>query len=177
MEEATTMSGTFARVLVPVEFEYVDPGEVDPDRTIEVGDHDPVSVGECTVRALELAARLTSGGEVYIVHAIAEFSHYATWTTPARMNELEDDASRSSTAVLSGIAERHCRGVTLRYVLEPGKPLDVILAAAAEHSPDAIVLAASARGRVHRALLGSTADKIIRQATCPVVVVPSRRDE
>ncbi|MBC8073626.1 MAG: universal stress protein [Deltaproteobacteria bacterium] len=166
------MSGVFRSVLVPVEFETPEPDEIAPDRTVEVGDHDLVAIGECTKRALELTARLASGGEVFIVHAIREFASYATWTTPTRMRELEDDASRSARTVLAAIAAQYCRGVTLRYVIEPGNALDIILAVAAQRSPEAIVLAASARGRVHRALLGSTADKVIRQASCPVVVVP-----
>ncbi len=168
------MNGVFHSVLVPVEFESLEEGDSASERSVEVGDHDRVAVGECTIRALELAARLAEGGEVVVVHAVRDFAGYATWTTPVRLDALEGDAGRSATAVLAGIAAQHCPGVTLRYVVETGNALDVILAAAITVAPGAIVLAASARGRVHRALLGSTADKIIRQASCPVVVVPSR---
>lgn len=165
--------GAFERVLVPVELEPAKEGEIAIDRTVEVGDHDWVAVGEWTVRALELAALLARGGEVYIVHATPNFMDYATWMPPTRIHELDAGASRYSTTVIEAIAKQHCTGVTLRYVIKPGKPLDVILEAAKACSPDAIVLAASARHRVNRAFLGSTADKVIRQSSCPVVVVPS----
>ena len=36
---------------------------------------------------------------------------------------------------------------------------------------DAIVLAVSGHGPLRRAALGSTADKVIRRAPCPVIVV------
>ncbi|MCX4247113.1 universal stress protein [Paraliomyxa miuraensis] len=166
-------AGVFQKVLVPVEFEPANEGDIAPDRMVEVGDHDWVAVGECTIRALELAARLASGGDVYIVHATPDFRDYATWMPPARIAELDGGASHHAKVVLEVVARQHCRGVTLHYINEPGKALDVVLEAAREHSPDAIVLAASARHRVNRAFLGSTADKVIRQSPCPVVVVPS----
>lgn len=165
-------TGAFRKTLVPVEFEPVQEGEAPPERSIKVGD-DWVAVGEWTVRSLELATRLTAGGHVYLVHATPEFRDYATWMTPVRVAEANEGASRHSTAVLEILAQRHCPGVTVHFVNKPGKALDVILEAAAEFTPEAIVLAASARHRVSRAFLGSTADKVIRQSPCPVVVVPS----
>lgn len=167
------MSGIFGSVLVPVEFESANLGGLGLDRGAAVGDQEWLGVAATTVRALGFAAALAQGGEVYIVHATPDFHDFATWMTPARIGELDRDASRDSTTVLARIAERHCKGVSLRYVIEPGKPLDVILAAAREHAVDAIVMAASARRLVDRAFLGSTTDKVIRRSPCPVLVVPA----
>jgi nucleotide-binding universal stress UspA family protein len=167
------MSGVFRRIVVPVEFEAAEPGEIALGRAVEVGDHGWVAVGPYTIRALELAARLASGGEVCIVHATRDFMDNAGWMSPPRIAELDGDLTRDSTTVLEAIVRRHCFGVTLRYVIAPGKALDLILDAARSRAADAIVLAASARRRVNRAILGSTADKVIRQSSCPVVVVPS----
>lgn len=167
------MSGVFRRVVVPVEFEAAEPGEIALGRAVEVGDHGWVSVGPYTIRALDLAARLARGGEVFVVHATRDFMDNAGWLSPARIAELDGDASRDSTTVLEAIVGRHCSEVAVRYVVAPGKALDLILGAARTHAADAIVLAASARHRVNRAILGSTADKVIRQSSCPVLVVPS----
>ncbi|MEZ4430073.1 MAG: universal stress protein [Nannocystaceae bacterium] len=166
-------AGVFHKVLAPIEFEPVKAGELALDRAVQVSKDEWVTVAEWTARALGLAARLAAGGEVFLVHATHDFTDYATWMPPARLSELNDGASRYSTNVLEPIARRHCPGVTLRYVVKPGNALDVILETAREHSVDAIVLAASTRRRVSRAFLGSTADKVIRQSPCPVVVVPS----
>jgi nucleotide-binding universal stress UspA family protein len=164
--------GVFQRVLVPVEFVATPENEIAVDRSVQVGDHEWVSVNEWTVRALELAARMARGGEVCVVHATPEFTDYATWMSPKSVTELDDAARTHSTALIAAVA-RHCVGVTIRQIIRPGRALDVILEAAKEHRVDAIVLAASPRHRVSRAFLGSTADKVIRQASCPVVVVPS----
>ncbi len=167
-------AGLFRRVLVPVELEALENDGVRMEVAVEVGDHDWIGVGAYTILALELACRLVGDdGELWLVHAHHDFSQYATWLTPSRMSELNAGASRHSTDVLEAVAERHCGGADLHYVIKPGRPLEVILDVAAEHPPEAIVLAASSRGKVNRAFLGSTADKVIRRASCPVVVVPS----
>ena len=169
-----TMGTMFRSFLVPVELESAKPGEIALGRSVEVGDHDWVAVGQHTVRALELAAWLAGrDGEVCIVHATPDFTRHAGWMSASRIAELEDDASRYAGVVLGIIANRYCPGVLHRFVIEPGKAIDIILATASSLACDAIVLAASARPRLNRVFLGSTADKVIRQSSCPVMVVPS----
>jgi nucleotide-binding universal stress UspA family protein len=165
------MSG-YQRVLVPVELAPAEPCELALDRSAEVGDHDWLTVSRSTIRALEIGMLLSATGELYLVHAIGQLSHYATWMTPSRADELNDAAKANARTVLAAIAARHCGGRALQYVVEPGNALDVILAAAQEYEVDLIVLAASARDRIDRAFVGSTADRLIRRAGCPVLVVP-----
>ncbi len=166
-------AGVFHRVLVPVELESLEEEEAEVDRSLAVGDHEWIGVGAYTIEAIELACRLVGDGELWLVHAHHDFAQYATWMTPSWMRELDSGARRHSTAVLEAVAARHCAGVDLHCVVRPGRPLDVILDVAGEHPPDAVVLAASSRGKVNRAFVGSTADKVIRRASCPVIVVPS----
>lgn len=170
-------AGVFGRVLVAVEFEPADDAEVETDRAVEVGDHDWIAVSVWTVQALELAARLARGGELWVVHATADFRDHATLMSAASIAELNRGARHHATTVLETIANRHCPDVELHYVVAPGEALKVILEAAEQHPPDAIVLATSSRGRVHRTFLGSTADKVIRQSSRPVVVVPAGHQE
>jgi len=58
-----------------------------------------------------------------------------------------------------------------------GEPADTILAAARECEADLIVLGSDSRGRLSHFLLGSTADSVIRRASCPVVTVRAVRDQ
>lgn len=167
------MSAVFERVLVPIEFAPVEEGELAVERAVRLGEEAWVTVCAWTVRALELAARLGAGGELVLVHAMPDVSRFASRLTPGGLKDLEQAAVHHATGALAAIARRHCPGASLRCVVEVGRALDVILAAAGEHAVDAIVLAASARTGVSRAFLGSTADKVIRQAMCPVVVIPS----
>jgi nucleotide-binding universal stress UspA family protein len=55
--------------------------------------------------------------------------------------------------------------------LREGKPPEEIVAAAQEWSADLIVVGTHGRGGLSRIVLGSTAESVLRQALCPVVVV------
>jgi nucleotide-binding universal stress UspA family protein len=44
-------------------------------------------------------------------------------------------------------------------------------------SPDLIVVGSHGHGRLYQLLAGSVADTVVRKATCPVVIVPSRKQE
>jgi len=177
------MTGPFSRVVVPIAFEAADKHEIAADRTVELSQGEWAVVGLPTIAALKLAAKLAAGGEVRLVHVTPDYRSVAVygsqeglWLNDNNIRELDETAKRQSLHVVTTFAQRYCEGVTLEYDIAPGKPLDVILEVAKQHPPDAIVLAASGHGRVRRAVLGSTADKIIRKAFCPVVVVPAEPD-
>lgn len=74
--------------------------------------------------------------------------------------KVEEWASRA--------ADEGCKVTTLMRV---GTPYHEIVAAANEDDVDLIVMATHGRGEVHRLLVGSVADKVIRLAPCPVLTV------
>src|SRR4029453_3401945 len=55
-----------------------------------------------------------------------------------------------------------------------GRPPAEIVRYAEGHAADVIVMGTHGYGAVKRFLLGSVADQVLRQATCPVLVVPHR---
>ena len=55
-----------------------------------------------------------------------------------------------------------------------GVPHRVIVDYAAEHGADLIVLGSHGHGPVVHFLLGSVAERVVRQAVCPVLIVPHR---
>ena len=97
---------------------------------------------------------------------------YREVTVPTAVEaELELTSERPGAAVLAAAFEDgwlRCTHIAPARdeVQELGRLLDA-------GEVEAIVLAVSARHRVSRAFLGTTADKVIRLSPCPVVVVPS----
>ena len=171
--------GEFAEVLVPVSFEIADLETKQAGKAVEIEPGRYIQVSPSTVEALELAARLAAGGRLRLVHATPDLTHFGVyggpegaWFPTDAAGAIHHMTKERSLRVLETLAERHAPGLTIEYHVVPGPPTAVILGAASKHPPDAIVLAASGRGRIRRAVLGSTANKIIRQAPCPVVVVP-----
>jgi nucleotide-binding universal stress UspA family protein len=55
--------------------------------------------------------------------------------------------------------------------LEDGHPVEVILRVAREEKADLIALGTAGRTGLGRLLLGSVAEQVLRQATCPVLTV------
>ena len=60
----------------------------------------------------------------------------------------------------------------IRTRVETGVPYRMILRAIEYEQPDLLVMNIHGKGMLDRALLGSTAERIVRAAFCPVMVVP-----
>ena len=62
-------------------------------------------------------------------------------------------------------------GCKVNTELRTGAPAREIVAAAEEQEADLVVIANHGYGNLHRLLIGSVADRVIRMAPCPVVTV------
>ena len=166
------------RILVPIDFtEDVDMAvhsgfEVEIDGTM-------VGVAPASAKALELAVSIVDdGGALCLIHATPTYDAARIYGSSARLlgsndiTEIHESARVASVKVLGALAERYAPGLTPELVVRPGVALKMILDEADRFAADMIVIAASGRGRVARFFLGSTADQIIRQARCPVLIVP-----
>lgn len=167
---------SFQRVLIPIEFVPVNPGEADAINAgghwIGLGD----TIRECLTRGAELAG---PNGVVRLVHATPSFADAGlyggidgTWIPDKSLRELDHQSRETAIEVLKGLAEIVIPKATVEVAAAAGVPVDVILKHAEAFDADAIVLPTSGRGPARRFFLGSTADKVIRQAACPVLVIP-----
>jgi len=78
-------------------------------------------------------------------------------------------------AQLATLAKREVKGsVTVTSSVRTGKPFHEITTAAGEGAADLIVIATHGHTGVERVLLGSTAERVVRHAPCPVLIVPAR---
>jgi nucleotide-binding universal stress UspA family protein len=77
---------------------------------------------------------------------------------------------REGQSFLAAAAQRTGEPPALQFLRE-GKPADQILAAAREWEADAIVIGTHGRSGMSRLVLGSTAESVVRQAPCPVLVI------
>lgn len=102
---------------------------------------------------------------------------------PPRMAGMEDVAltreDSEMTALarvqLQRLAKRESEGsLQLTSCVRTGKPFHAITTVACERAADLIVLATHGYTGVKRALLGSTAERVVRHGPCPVLTVPTR---
>jgi nucleotide-binding universal stress UspA family protein len=83
--------------------------------------------------------------------------------------EAEDELDRLLATVVGS-------GLKVRIRLEEGQPAARILEVAAEEAVDLLVVGTHGRTGLEAAFLGSVADRLVRQATCPVLTVRSTPD-
>ena len=120
--------------------------------------------------AIDLAEQL--GASVTLVHAyelpMYGFPDGALITSADMAGRIMAIAQEGLTA---SVERFRARGVPLRPVLRTGVPWEEINAVAADESADLIVVGTHGRRGLSRALLGSVAERLIRTATRPVLVV------
>jgi nucleotide-binding universal stress UspA family protein len=169
----------FERILVPVDLFPASEEAIADGSAIPAADQH-VEVSAATRRSLELAAELarSSGGTLRILHATPPLHVGTLYTGPVGVpaqvvDEIHARAKKATIVALTELRHRICPDVAAKVVACPGHPLTVVLADAESWKPSLIVLAASGRSRVVRFFVGSTADRVIREALCPVLVVPA----
>lgn len=61
--------------------------------------------------------------------------------------------------------------IRVTVLVREGVPYDQIVAAAQELKVDLIIVATEGHGSLSRALVGSTAERVVRHASCPVLTL------
>jgi nucleotide-binding universal stress UspA family protein len=124
--------------------------------------------------ALELATAINSG---LVVAHVVDKRPSVTYETPevtavfdAERRRVLEEARTSFGKIESATRDKK---VALETVLAEGIPAEAILRIADEHEVDFIVLAIRKKGRLERALLGTTAERLVRDAHVPVLSVPT----
>jgi nucleotide-binding universal stress UspA family protein len=169
---------SFRRVIVPIDFVEAD----DDSEAAFVADVEGrrIAFSSSTILSARLGASLAaaSGGRLRLVHATPPMHTNSIYAGPLTVPtqiiaEIHDRSKDISTAALSMFVQAQIPGSAPELIVEPANPLQLVLDQAKEWPADLVVMAASGRNRVARFFVGSTADRVIRQCICPVLVVPA----
>jgi nucleotide-binding universal stress UspA family protein len=144
----------FQRILVPTDFS---------------------GAGKQAARYAAAFARLCAG-EITLIHVIEpppypEFGYAHIPSKEAGLKRAACDKLEAQCQEFAGA------GVKSSSVLRTGNAFHEIAEHAREQSTELIVLATHGRGVIAHALLGSTAERVVRHAPCPVLVVRERERE
>jgi len=135
----------------------------------------PTDFSEHSLRALdyavEIAERFSSDLRiVYVIEPLIQAADVA-WASVdfERLNQAHrDSADRQLRALLD---ERIPKSVPAEYKILTGKPFIEIVRLAKADNADLIVMATHGRGAISQILMGSTTEKVVRRAPCPVLTV------
>jgi nucleotide-binding universal stress UspA family protein len=128
----------------------------------------PTDFSPLSIEALDQAASLARkfGGRLIIVHVEKPPPFYDDLPDIEEQLRYRDEL----LACLHDVAVPE-REIPFEHKLLVGDPAAAILRAAKDDNVDLIVMGTHGRGGFSRALLGSVADAVVRQAPCPVLLV------
>jgi universal stress protein A len=142
----------------------------------------PVDFDVCTSPTVRFAAELAEkfGAELILLNVVQDVSLAmadAVMPTPAPVSELTQlmDAAKSGLANLVN-TEKLSR-FHPRLEVRVGSPAGEIIAAASELKVDLVCIGTHGRRGIVHLILGSVAEKVVRQAPCPVLTIRPRESE
>jgi nucleotide-binding universal stress UspA family protein len=136
----------------------------------------PVDFSESSLHALKYAISLAqeADGQLTALHVIAhefeytgEMEYNPGLTIGDLLKEREDALKRRLQEVVAGAPE-FCR---LESLMTHGKPWREVLRVADEKQSDLIVMGVQGRGAADLLFFGSTTQRVVREASCPVLTL------
>ena len=140
----------------------------------------PVDGSNTSIKGLDEAARLAraNGARLRLLHVVDGSIAFQTADSGAGVELLLETLNRSGKQILTTAAERASRArvradTTLVESIK-GRVASVIVDQAKHWRADAIVMGTHGRRGVSRLLLGSDAERVVRESPVPVLLVPDR---
>ncbi len=140
------MSFPFKKILCPIDFDY--------------------SAAALLGMAGKLAA--ANDGTVYVLHVVPMIF------PPAGMPTYVDifrDQEESARVRLLELAHKHLSGIKYELLVHVGIPIGTILNAEKRIGADVVLMATHGRRGFAHVFLGSVAEAVVRESTCPVLTV------
>ncbi len=136
----------------------------------------PVDFSELSGHALRYAARLAVCGGAKVVAAYANWFEAPPYFTEGRIEELKRefrDSIAAAEGALSAFVQSALgsRPVPVETRVVEGLPADAIAKLAREVHADAIVMGTHGRSGYNRWMLGSVAERVLRESPIPVLTV------
>ena len=122
--------------------------------------------------AVELAKRFQA--EIHCIHVVdipadllSTSAYYMTGPSEAFLDQIREESKKN----LEAFAKKNLEGVGVRTAFLEGSPFVEIIRYARNQEIDLVVIATHGRTGLRHVLFGSVAEKVVRKAPCPVLVV------
>jgi nucleotide-binding universal stress UspA family protein len=137
----------------------------------------PTDYSELSMLALRYAREFSEqfSAQLYCLHVVDESQQYWAAVGPEAtpIAPPMDDLMAAAQSQMNLFHDEHLMGLKFSPVTKVavGRPFVEIVNYAREVTCDLLVMATHGRGGVMHALMGSTAEKVVRKAPCPVLTV------
>ena len=137
----------------------------------------PTDFSECGNFALSYATSMARkfGASIIFLHVIEPIVPsvgYSGMTEPLPIADISDQLEDSAERELPKFADcEDCAGLEVEEMIVHGEAASEIVRVAKDREVDLIVVSSHGRTGLGRILFGSTAEAVVRHASCPVLVV------
>jgi universal stress protein A len=143
----------------------------------------PIDFSEHSKRTVSYATKTASrhNSTIYLLHVFQIPDYVVTPYARRKQNCAEvqsqvDAAEQEARENLDAFAEElSSKGIKVQPYLRVGYPFDEIVLMATHFDVDLIIIGSHGRGAISRLLVGSTAERVVEHAPCPVLVVKGPR--
>ena len=137
-----------------------------------------IDFSEITEKVIERAAEIARcfASKLWLIHIAAPEPDFVGYGTgPQSKRDWRAKTLREEHRYIQEKArELSQSGIKVTTLLLQGETVETILREAAKLNAEMIVVGSHGHGALYKALVGSVSEGIIRQASCPVLIVPSQ---
>lgn len=143
----------------------------------------PTDFSGCANYALPYAAAIARATKaqiicVHVVEPVVPAVGYTGLAEPLPIADISEQLEDSAERQLPKLAEcEECAGLNVEEVIVHGDAAAEIVRVASEQEADLIVISSHGRTGLGRIIFGSTAESVVRHASCPVLVVKPPQEE
>ncbi|MDO8431020.1 MAG: universal stress protein [Candidatus Binatus sp.] len=130
----------------------------------------PVDFDDNSLEALDTAANIVrqNDGTLFVIHIVPMIVPPAGMVGYVDLYKGQEETARGK---LEEIARKRLAGIKYELLTPVGEPAGAILNAERKTRADLVVMATHGRRGFSRFLLGSVAELVLRESTCPVLTV------
>ena len=138
----------------------------------------PIDLSDDTGRILDQAKALAESvqGTLILIHVAEpdpDFVGYDTGPDVVR-DHVAHSMRQEHQAIQQHAEQLRDKGLDTTALLVQGSTVETILEEVEKRNADMIVMGSHGHGAMHNLLLGSVSEGVVRHATCPIVLVPTR---
>ncbi len=138
----------------------------------------PVDFSDCSRKALHYAISFAKqfSSEVMLLHvveALPPTPELSERDTEAVRAEVHEEAAKELSSWRASVVSK----ASVKAIVREGTPYREIVAAADEDNVDLIIIGTHGRTGMAHLLMGSTTERVVRHARCPVLVVREREHD
>lgn len=138
----------------------------------------PVDFSSYSIEALQYAVPFARKfkAEILLMHVVEPAIYPADFNFgQVGIPSIEDELRGKAVDELNSLAEKETkRRARSSIMVRVGKPFIEIISAAKEENIDLIIMATHGHSGIEQILFGSTAERVVRKAHCPVLTVRTR---